>query len=253
MSIARTYMLESRFELTKLSRLPTYVLSTLAIPLMFYAFFGLTFGGERIGNVTQATYLLATYGAFGVTAAALFSFGVNVAMERGQGWLLVKRASPMPPLAYFFAKLVTNAVFSAAVVTLLFIAGAVFGNVRLAPGVWLALGGALVLGAIPMCAIGLAIGSLVKPNSAPAVVNLVYLPMSFLSGLWIPISLLPPAVVHIAPWLPAYHLGQLALGTIGASDGGALWVHVLALVAFTVVGISAAAVGFRRDEGSVYG
>ena len=40
-----------------------------------------------------ATYLLATYATFGVIGAALFGFGVGVAVERGQGWMLLKRAS----------------------------------------------------------------------------------------------------------------------------------------------------------------
>ena len=39
----------------------------------------------------------------------------------------------------------------------------------------------LVIGALPFCAIGLAFGYLVGPNSAPAVLNLVYLPMAFAS------------------------------------------------------------------------
>jgi ABC-2 type transport system permease protein len=253
MSIARTYVLESRFEFIKLLRLPTYVVSTLAIPVMFYIFFGLMFGEQRIGQITQATYLLATYGTFGVMAATLFGFGVSVAVERGQGWLLLKRASPMPPFAYFCAKIVTSTAFSAVIVALLFTCGAAFGGVRLAPSAWFALAGALVLGALPMCAIGLAIGSLAGPNSAPGIVNLVYLPMSFLSGLWIPISYLPPVVQHIAPFLPAYHLGQLALGVLGAGNGGAWWIHVLALLGFASIGLSAAAFGFRRDEGRTYG
>lgn len=253
MSIARTYLLESRFELLKMLRLPTYAIATLAVPLMFYSFFGLMFGNGSIGSVSQATYLLATYGTFGVMAASLFGFGVSVAMERGQGWMLVKRASPMPPLAYFVAKLVTSAAFAAAIVVLLCALGAAFGGVRLAPVQWIALAATLVLGALPMCAIGLAIGSLAGPNTAPGLVNLIYLPMSFLSGLWIPITLLPPVVQHIAPFLPAYHLGQLALGTIGAATGGAWWIHVLALLGFISLALSAAAFGFRRDEGRTYG
>ena len=49
----------------------------------------------------------------------------------------------------------------------------------------------LVCGSIPFCALGLAIGYFAKPNSAPAMVNLIYLPLSFLVGLWIPVQMLP--------------------------------------------------------------
>jgi ABC-2 type transport system permease protein len=251
--IARITLAETRAELIKEIRLPAYVIPTLAFPLAFYAFFGLAMGGPRgVGTTSIATYLLATYGAFGVVGCALFGFGVSVAVERGQGWLLLKRASPMPPIAYVLAKTFAAMAFAATVVVLLCLLGAEFGGVRLAPAAWLELFGALVFGAIPFCALGLAIGSLAGPNSAPALVNLVYLPMSFAAGLWVPIEMLPPAIAHVAPLLPTYHLGQLALGTVGPGHGSAL-THVAALAAWAVAGAVAAAYGLRRDEGRTYG
>ncbi|MFN2460555.1 MAG: ABC transporter permease [Candidatus Velthaea sp.] len=253
MSIARAYVLESRYEFVKLLRLPAYLVPTVAFPLMFYAFFGLMYGSRHIGALTQATYLLASYGAFGIIGATLFGFGVSVAVERAQGWMLVKRASPMPPFAYFAAKIATSTAFGITIVLLMFALGALFGNVRLPASTWLAMGGSLVLGALPFAALGLAIGYLAGPNSAPAIVNIVYLPMSFLSGLWIPLVALPPLVQHIAPLLPAYHLAALALGTMGAGDGNPWWTHALALVGFTAVFLAGAAFGLRRDEGKLYG
>jgi ABC-2 type transport system permease protein len=176
---------------------------------------------------------------------------VSVAVERGQGWLLVKRASPMPQGAYFAAKLLTTMLFAAVVVMLICALASEFGGVRLAPAAWLELTAALVFGSIPFAALGLAIGCVAGPNSAPAIVNLVYLPLSFLSGLWIPIEGLPPAIAHIAPFLPTYHLGQLALGTIGPGHGSAV-THILILVLWTI-GVAAAAYGMKRDEGRTYG
>ena len=73
----------------------------------------------------------------------------------------------------------------------------------------------LVLGSIPFSAMGLALGYFAKPNSAPAMVNLVYLPMSFCSGLWIPIFVLPQVLQNVAQVLPPYHVSQLALNAIG--------------------------------------
>ena len=251
--IARITLAETRAELTKLARLPAYVVPTLAFPLAFYLFFGVAMNsGHGAGATAVATYLLATYGAFGVVGCALFGFGVSVAVERGQGWLLVKRASPMPPSAYIVAKVLTSMTFAAAVVLLLCAFGAAFGGVRLAPGVWLELLVALVLGAIPFCALGLAIGSIAGPNSAPAIVNLVYLPMSFASGLFIPIESLPPAIARFAPVLPTYHLGQIALGTVGAGHGS-IAVHLGVLALWAVAASAAAAYGMRRDEGRTYG
>lgn len=247
------YRREAGHEFLKLVRIPVFAISTVAFPVMFYVIFGLTFGDQTAGGVGVTTYMLATYGAFGVIGAALFGFGGSVAMERGQGWMRLKRVSPMPPLAYFVAKVVTAAAVSGLIIVALFALGASVGGVRMPAGQWVALALVLVAGALPFCAMGLAFGYLVGPNSAPAVLNLVYLPMAFASGLWIPISQLPALVQAAAPFLPPYHFAQLALGTFGASEGGSPVVHLAALAAFTVAFLAVAAWGYRRDEGRTYG
>lgn len=45
--------------------------------------------------------------------------GAGLAIERGQGWLQVKRASPMPPFAYVTAKIAMAMLFSLIVVLIL--------------------------------------------------------------------------------------------------------------------------------------
>lgn len=249
----RAYGLEARYELLKLVRLPAYALPTLAFPAFFYLFFGVMTGHQQAApGVSLATYSLATYGAFGVVSASLFGFGVSVAMERGQGWLMLKRASPMPIAAYFCAKVAGALVFSLLVALLLLALGIGFGGVHIGLGSAAALVGVLVAGALPFCALGLAIGTLAGPNSAPAIVNLINLPLAFLGGLWIPLAALPAPLAHVAFWLPTYHLGQLALATIGAGTG-APFVHVAFLGAYAAAFLALAAYGWRRDEGKLYG
>ena len=252
-SLLRVYRTEALQEFLKLMRLPIFAVTTVTLPLMFYVIFGITFAGEQARGVGVTTYMLVTYGAFGVIGAALFGFGVSVAVERGQGWMRLKRVAPMPPLAYFVAKIAMSVAVSTIIVLAIFALGATVGGVRMAPGQWLAVFGALVAGALPFSAMGLGFGYLVGPNSAPAVLNLVWLPMAFASGLWIPISQLPDVVQSVAVALPPYHFVQLALGTIGASEGGSVLVHLAAVVGFTALFLAVATWGFRRDEGRTYG
>jgi ABC-2 type transport system permease protein len=251
--IARTYALETHAAFVRYLRMPGYIVPTIAFPLMFYAFFGLAMGHRgSTDQVAAATYLIGSYGTFGVIGAALFGIGVGIANDRAEGLLLVKRASPMPPLAYFVAKTATAAVFGLAIATALFTLGFLFGGVAIDPLVDLAVLGILGIGSCAFSAIGLAIGSLVSANAAPALVNCIYLPMSFASGLWIPIQGLPPFFQALAPVFPAYHLAQLALAPLGGGIGSPLE-HVLVLAAWTVGGLGLAALGFRRDESRMHG
>lgn len=129
------YWLEAKYELLKLQRLPAYAIPTIAFPVVFYLLFGIAMSGTRpMSGRNVAGYLLATYGAFGVIGAGLFAFGVGVAVERAQGWLLVKRASPMSLGAYVFGKVAASMGFGAVIVALLGLSAAGLGGVRLSVG-----------------------------------------------------------------------------------------------------------------------
>lgn len=252
-NLGRIYALEAKYEFLKLWRMPAYLVPTLTFPLVFYLLFGVAMAGRAAGKFDIARYLLATYGSFGVMGVALFGFGVGVAIERGQGWMLFKRATPMPPLAYFFGKLAMCLLFSLVLVSLLFALGATAGGVRLPAAAWLSLAGVLVAGAIPFGAFGLALGYWAGPNSAPATVNLIYLPAAFASGMWFPIEMLPSFLQRLAPWLPPYHFAQLALGRIGFGRGEPVARSLAVLALFAVLSLLLAWAGYRRDEGKTFG
>ncbi|MEJ7812842.1 MAG: ABC transporter permease [Gemmatimonadaceae bacterium] len=252
--LPRILAAEIRSEFLKIARMPAYTIPVVAFPALFYGVFGLVFRSGRAGPAAapMSAYLIATYGTFGVVGAALFGLGVGVATERGQGWLTVKRASPMPAIAYFVAKVAMSMMFGALIAVVLSLMGVVLGHVSMPAERWIALVLTLVLGAAPFCALGCAIGYLVGPNSAPAITNLLYLPMALASGLWIPIEFLPGAIRAIAPALPPYHLSRLALSAIGADTSSAAG-HVAALAGFTVLFVAIAVAAYRRDEGKTYG
>jgi len=253
--VASIYWKEAKYEFLTRLRLRAYSLSTIAFPLMFYVLFGLVINSRNapIAGTTITTYLIATYGCFGVMGASLFGTASGLAAERGLGWLQVKRASPMPPFAYFAAKVALGMIFSAIVVVLLLILGITFGGVRLPVLDALKLVAVLVTGSLPFCAMGLAIGYFVGPNSAVAVINLIYLPLSFCSGLWVPIMFLPRLLQQVAHFLPPYHLAQLALSVVGAGQRESNWTHWEALAGFSLICLGVARIGFQRDEGKNYG
>ncbi len=233
-SLPRVYALESKHEFLRLLRAPSFAVPTLMFPPMFYLLFAVLFASGR-GGFHANVYLLATYGVFGVMAPGLFGFGVSVALDRERGWLRLKRAQPMPPGAYLVSKLSMAMLFAVVIFTILGVLAVTVGGVRLPVSSWLLLLLVEVFGVLPFCAIGLFIGTWVSGQGAPAVINLIYLPMSFLSGLWMPLAILPATVRDVAPLWPAYHLGQLALGAVGESMAGAAAVHVAALAAITAL------------------
>jgi ABC-2 type transport system permease protein len=242
------YFREARYEFLKLFRARTYSLSTVGFPVMFYLLFGVTNRGASDGVVSIAKYLLGGYCCFGLVGAALFSIGVGLAGERAAGWLELKRSSPMPPLALLVAKVFTAMAFGAIIVAILSLIAIYLGGVHLSPLEFVELVGTGLAGTIPFAAMGLLIALTVPANAATGVVNLVYLPMSFMSGLWIPLHLLPKWLQAIAPSLPTYHLSQLMLSVFGYQNASSRLSHWLGLAGFTLLMLGASWAVFQRAE-----
>jgi ABC-2 type transport system permease protein len=126
--------------------------------------------------------------------------------------------------------------------------GVTVGGVSLTVGEGLKLAGVILAGSVPFTAMGLLVALLVPANAAPGVINLIYLPMSFASGFWMPISSLPHWLRVLAPALPTYHLAQLALNIFGFAQPGRMLPHWEALTGFTLLMLGAAWIIFARSE-----
>lgn len=128
----------------------------------------------------------------------------------------------MPRLAYLAAKMVSSAAFALIVTALLIGLGVTLGGATVTLSQGLRLAAVILVGSVPFTALGLLIAMQVPPNSGPGIINLIYIPISFASGFWMPLRFLPHWLQAIAPALPTYHLAQLALAVFGLAprDGG---------------------------------
>lgn len=224
------YLQETRAECMRYLRTPSFLLPTLLFPTVFYIMFGILL--DRSNGADAPRFLLASYGTFGVMAPGLFGFGVSLALERDGGLLMLKRALPMPPAAYLLGKMAMAMLVAGMIVALLLTLALFVAHVPLEASQIVRLFVADFFGVLPFCALGLLLGTMIKGQGAPGLVNLVYLPMAFLSGLWFPLSVMPKFLQQIAPVWPSYHLNRLSMSAVGF-DVGSVWPHALVLVAFT--------------------
>jgi ABC-2 type transport system permease protein len=227
------YFREINHEFLKSLRTPAFSVPTLFFPVMFYVLFGVFLGSMR-GNADQALITFANFGVFGAMGPGLFGFGVSLAIEREQGLLTLKQALPQPPGAYLLARAVMAMVFVAVIAVMLTIMAVTLGKVSLSAGQIVQLFFIDTLGALPFCAIGMYMGSLVSGQASPAIINFVFLPMAFLSGLFVPLQFMPAVLQNLAPVWPAYHHSQMALETVGAPSTGGFAGHVAVLAGMTL-------------------
>lgn len=244
---------QARAELLVRWRITAFSLTSLALPVVLFTFFGLPFATRTFpGGVSAGPYLLASFGAFAVGQVMVFGFGIGVANERGQKVDCLVRATPLPATVYLMAKVLIATLFALVSLLVLFTYGSVVGGIRLSPGVWATIVLRLLAGSLPFIALGFTIGYLSGPHAAPAVANLVYLPLSFAAGLFMPVNQLPDFVQRAAPYLPTYHYAQLAWSALGASSER-LATSLLWLGGYAVLFLALAVHAYRREEQRKFG
>jgi ABC-2 type transport system permease protein len=236
-NILTAYWLEVKYDTLNLLRTPAAAVPFLLIPVLVYALFGVLIGaGSEENNPLgpgAVNYVFAGMCTMAVLMPGIFS-GVGIALERDGGLHRLKRALPMPGGANLFAKMAAAMIVSAAALTLVVLVALVAGRITLTGTQVLIMWTVLVLGSIPMCALGFFIGSFTSGSAAPAFSNLLLLPMMWLSGMFIPLP------EFMRPWVvvwPAFHLDQLALGLAGVKEFTFIPLELAAgvLVAVTVL------------------
>lgn len=235
-------------EFRRLLREPMFAVGTIGFPLLFFVLFGLPNINNTLPDGTPlGGYIAINFAANALVSLALFSFGANIASERQNAWLRLLRASPMPTFLYFIAKLIAALVFSALAVAIQYLFAHLIGGVTLSALTLLITLAKLLLGMIPLIMMGLAIGFLSSPVAASMMANIIGLVLAFGSGLFMPLHLLPKFVQQIAPFLPVYHLGEVARSALVPTTYAELH-HWLILFGFGILFGALALWGWKNDE-----
>lgn len=231
--VFRAYVTEARYEFLRMLRVLGFSLPFLALPVGLFLLFGVVMFGAEVGHDPDiGKFLLTGFAVMGVMGPGMFAFGVSVATERENGLLTLKRALPAPRGSYLLAKMQMALLFAVVVMATMFAVALPLGHMHLSAAQCLSASAACILGSLPFCAIGLFLGTWTTTRSAVAVVNLIYVPMMHVSGLFYP---LPKVMRTIAPMWPSYHLQQLVLRALGSSSRGQAIVHAAVLAGVTVV------------------
>lgn len=233
-----------RAQTIELLRFPAYSVPTLAFPTLLFLLFAAP------SATADAEIALAGFAAIAVLAVAFFQFGVGIAAERANPWESFLRVLPVAPRTRILARLVSALLFALASVLVLVGAAVAATDIRRSPSAWAEFGLALTAGAVPFGLFGIALGYLLPARAALPVANLLFLPLSFIGGLWGGAEHLPDALRPVSRILPTRQWGEL----LGAGTGEASWdaESLLGLAAWSAVFAALAGWAYRRDEGERY-
>lgn len=241
----------ARFELLRTIRNRRYLLTTIAMPVLFYALYtGALQGGNgrssgTVDGVAWPTFFMVSMAAYGSMAAAL-SMSRPTATERSAGWTRQLRAVPLDPVIYAVAKLAVSFVATLPSLAAVMAVGIVFDHVSLAPTTWLEVFVLLALGTLPFVALGLLIGYLFDGDSVQGAFTITMFALAILGGLWAPIQAFPPVLATIGRMLPSYHFADLGWQALAGSTPQLADVAILA--GYTLVFGLLVAWRYRAEE-----
>jgi ABC-2 type transport system permease protein len=217
---------------------------TFMLPIILYVMLGSVNRDEEVDGVRGSDYLLAGMIGYGAAAIGFGALAMMLVYRREDGTLKRLRATPLPAATYVAALLASIFVSFAITTLILFAVGVAMFDVGVPDRVG-SLAVLIALGAAAFAALGLAAAALVKSdNAAVAVLNGLYLPMTFLSGSFFSPEAFPEFLQRVADVLPLTYYIELVRNAM--LDGEPFWADPAALGVVAAWGAAGALVAMRR-------
>ncbi|WP_028400620.1 ABC transporter permease [Ectobacillus panaciterrae] len=232
------FISQCRMEILRVLRNRRFIIASLIMPLMFYYIFTNIAGGASNSKEWQAQYLISMT-TFSIIGSAINTLGLRLVQERTQGWSRLIQITPLPAGAYLTAKMAAQTLINLFSIIVIFLTGALINNVELTALQWIESGLWILIGAFPFLALGTFIGSFKSIDTAAAVGNILYMTLSILGGLWMPLEVLPKTLRTIGEWLPTYRFGHGAWNIVAGKAPDVTSIALLGgyLVFFVVLSV----------------
>jgi ABC-2 type transport system permease protein len=236
----RQYRLERRM----FWRNPSAAFFNFLLPLLFL----FLLGAILAGNQDALDVIVPGIAGMAVMSTTFSALAMNLTALREQGILKRMRGTPLPSGSYL-AALAANAVTNAAIqIVIVVLAGRLFFGIPW-PLDYVELVVFVAAGVVCLASLGVAFSHVI-PNfdSAPAFVNVVFLPVIFISGVFYDAADAPAFLREIGRALPLTHVidglrGAMVTGTSLADNAGSLGVIGL----WTLLGVGLAVRGFSWE------
>jgi len=190
-------------------------------PLLFLVIISaLNHGGRSDGLPFDVVWVPGIL-AYAVVIATFTNLAVETARMRDAGVLKRLQGTPLPT-SVFLAGRIGSALIVAALVSVLSLAvGAAFFGVAIQLDTLPGLIAALVGGTACFTALGLGVARIIpNADAAPAVVNALIIPLTFISGVWGSTSGEPALLLHIAQVFPLEHLAHWLRASLDPRTAG---------------------------------
>ncbi|SEC11223.1 ABC-2 type transport system permease protein [Nocardioides exalbidus] len=197
-------------ELRRMMRNRRTIIFTLVFPTAMFFVFGSGAGGdERVGVGNVAAYVMVSMALYGGALIAA-SGGAMVAVERALGWSRQLRLTPLNPLAYILVKALVALAMAALAIAVVNLVGAFRGQPDMPTATWLECIVTTLVCTMSFAALGVFVGYLVPGENTMQILGPGLALLSFLGGLFIPLSQYSPLIRDIAYWTPMYGVAEVA-------------------------------------------
>jgi ABC-2 type transport system permease protein len=212
-------------------------------PLLLFALLTAVYNGRIYGRPASWALLAGMLG-YGAANTAFAGLALILVARREMGILKRIRSTPLPAATYLIAVLTSILIVFALQAVSLFVLGKLLKSTPW-PGHVLSLALALALGAGAFAGLGLAVSGLIRSlEGSSAVVNVLVLPMAFLSGSFGPTRHYPRALRAIGDVLPLKYLLDAVNGIY--LHGKEIWDKPTAVAVLAGWGVLGIAVAMRR-------
>lgn len=216
-AVLRLALHQFRFDLRALLRNRQSRFFTLALPVLFLLIFASVFGGNHTvkvpgGSIDTSVYYVPGIITLGIISASFVNLVISVTVQRETGVLKRRRATPVPATAIIAGRALTAVITALGITAVLLAIGWAAYSAHIPAKTGPALLVTVVLGTLTFCCLGFALASVIRnEDAAQPITQAVMLPLYFISGVFVPISVLPHWLADVANVFPVRHLAAALL------------------------------------------
>lgn len=237
-------------EIRRVLRNRRTLIFAIVMPVFFFYLFGVSqhYDNGSVGHGNVSAFVMVSMALYGAVLATT-SGGAMVSIERAQGWSRQLRITPLSPVAYVVAKMLTAMVLGATSVAAVYIVGVATGKASMSPTLWVETGLIVWVGSLVFAAFGLFMGYLVPTENVMQILGFVLVLLAFAAGLFIPLSQFSHGLREFAKFTPLYGLNYLVHAPLLRSSFDIVW--AINAVVWLAIFTAGAVWRFRKDTARV--
>src|SRR6185369_5933623 len=180
----------TRFEVGRIWRNPRFLIFSVVLPVIMFSAFTATDPTDTLGPITVGPYIMISMASFDAMQSGV-NIATRIALQRAGGWSRQLRLTALTGPQYLLCKVLGGFTLALPALVAVFVEAIALGRAHLSAGTYLTAGIWVLIGMVPLAALGILLGYVVRADNAGQLIGSMTSLLALAGGIWVPVENFP--------------------------------------------------------------